>query len=82
MKTLRVYFFDELPIGYNLVISFEKHSHWAASTKSLFRCLCGLPASDIPCSVYLFSITSEIKIKGSREFSSQLFSAETLDKWC
>lgn len=82
MKPFGVYFLDELPIGYNLVISFKKYSHRAASTNSLFRCLCGLPSSDIPCRVYLFSIISEIKIKGSREFSSQLFSAETLDKWC
>lgn len=78
MKTLGVYSFDELPLGYNLVISIKKYRHQAASTNSLFRCLSGLPSSDIQCRVYLFSIISEIKIK---EVESSLINCSLQKPW-
>lgn len=49
METLGGYSFDELSLGYNLVISFMKYSPWAAFTNNLLWCLCGLPSNDIPC---------------------------------
>lgn len=78
MKTLGMYSFDELSLGYNLVISIKKYSPQAASIYSLFRCLCGLPSSDIQCRVYLFSIISEIKIK---EVESSLINCSLQKPW-